>query len=103
MKVEFADSVDQVFETLCAVTHLLGGIKVLDSRNGRITGNVKRGMGAIWEPVTVSCRVTALVDRTAVEVSFDQKQITGIPDMTKKAAQVFAEHLARRKELTRLD
>ena len=103
MKFEFADSVEDVFEALCAVTRLIGGVKVRDTPNGLITGSVKRGIGAIWEPVTVFCRVIEMVDRTVVEVSFDHKQITGIPDMTKKAAQVFAEHLARRKELTRLD
>ena len=103
MRLEFADSVDEVFETLCAVTQLLGGVNVRDSPNGRIAGTVKRGMGAIWEPVTVCCRVSAVVDRTVVDVSFTQKQITGMPDMTDKAAQVFAEHLARRKELTSLD
>lgn len=103
MRLYFANSSKEVFEALSSVLQLIGKVTVRNASKGVIKGAVKRGMGAVWEPVLVSCRISQSADRTVATLSFEQKPITGIPDETKKAAKALAEHLARRKELIRLD
>lgn len=103
MKIDYADSFGVVFAELCATIHVMGKLTHRDSENGRLNGQLTRGFGPAWEPVTISIDVNALTDRTQVCVSFGDTSDETVMKSNAMALKSFEAHLSRRSGLTRLE
>ena len=101
--IDFADSANDLFKSTCDALNVIGAVLHRDITKLEVRARIKRGVEAAWEPVFLEILVTEHPDRSSVSITPSLKRNGSEHESGAKAVGVLIEHLARRKELTRLD
>ena len=103
LEIAFVDDREKIFRAVLETIRIVGKTDSIDSQTHSGRFFLKKGLGLSWKPVAIGFEVLTLTDRTILQLRSEQLQRQGTPDLREKSLAVFDEHLARRKELTRLD
>jgi hypothetical protein len=101
--IDFANSANDLFKSTCGALDLIGAVVHRDPKRQTARARIKRGVEASWEPVYLEILVTEHPDRSSVSITPLLKRDGSEHESSASAVGVLIEHLARRKELTRLD
>ena len=102
-KIDFADGANDLFKSTCEALNVIGAVLHRDQSKLEARARIKRGVVAAWEPVFLEILVTEYPGRTSLSITPLLKRDGSEHESSAKGVGVLIEHLARRKELTRLD